>query len=296
MDRRGDILLLADPDTGSSIAKKLPGLDVRLVADPYQTLAEASEGQWGAVLLSAPRPDLAGLCRAIRRLQPGTPIYALTPPTGEPELRAIPQPPLDDYYILPLTPQDTARIRREVRPEPEPAPQQPPARPEEPAEAPPPPAPAATEIPTGDLARAIGSTDSAQHLRTEVARIVSDWVLTDVRWVKGTTPPADTPAEAVLLRWKAKPRQLLLADPPDAAAVKQFRARLDALQELLPALAGAAERAEKLHHLAIADHLTGAFNRRYLYEATEKILRSGSRSGLRASLLLFDIDNFKQYN
>ena len=61
-------------------------------------------------------------------------------------------------------------------------------------------------------------------------------------------------------------------------------------------LAGDELSAESLHRLAVTDYLTGAYNRRYFYHLTDQILARAAKRGLRASLLLFDIDDFKIYN
>ena len=74
------------------------------------------------------------------------------------------------------------------------------------------------------------------------------------------------------------------------------QAFLTGVQSCLPALMATARRAEALHHMAITDHLTGAYNRRYFYHLTDQILRRDSGGTSREALLLFDIDDFKRYN
>jgi diguanylate cyclase (GGDEF)-like protein len=48
--------------------------------------------------------------------------------------------------------------------------------------------------------------------------------------------------------------------------------------------------------LAITDHLTGAYNRRYFYHVTDRILARAEQTRGRVMLLLYDIDDFKHYN
>jgi diguanylate cyclase (GGDEF)-like protein len=69
------------------------------------------------------------------------------------------------------------------------------------------------------------------------------------------------------------------------------------------ALAGAAIRMATLHkrvreleEQTITDPLTGAYNRRHLHRVLNAAVERQSRSGERASLLLFDIDRFKAIN
>jgi len=53
---------------------------------------------------------------------------------------------------------------------------------------------------------------------------------------------------------------------------------------------------EKLHKQAIRDPLTGIFNRRYLEEFLEKVLKRAKYSKTQVCLLMMDIDNFKEVN
>jgi diguanylate cyclase (GGDEF)-like protein/PAS domain S-box-containing protein len=51
-----------------------------------------------------------------------------------------------------------------------------------------------------------------------------------------------------------------------------------------------------LHELAIRDSLTGLFNRRYLDETLERELSRARRGNYEISLMLIDLDHFKQFN
>jgi len=51
-----------------------------------------------------------------------------------------------------------------------------------------------------------------------------------------------------------------------------------------------------LKDLSIKDSLTGLFNQRYFYERLETEIERSTRQGHHLSLLLFDVDRFKQYN
>jgi diguanylate cyclase (GGDEF)-like protein len=56
------------------------------------------------------------------------------------------------------------------------------------------------------------------------------------------------------------------------------------------------EANNQLRKLAITDHLTNTFNRRYLYEMGEKLFQSTKRYKWDLTVLLFDIDHFKRIN
>lgn len=53
---------------------------------------------------------------------------------------------------------------------------------------------------------------------------------------------------------------------------------------------------QEVHRLAITDELTGLFNHRHFYSRLEQELRRTRRYGHPLSLIMFDIDLFKQYN
>jgi diguanylate cyclase (GGDEF)-like protein len=53
---------------------------------------------------------------------------------------------------------------------------------------------------------------------------------------------------------------------------------------------------EHAQRLAVTDGLTELFNRRYLYEAMERVIERGRRDGQPLSLIMLEIDNFKRFN
>jgi diguanylate cyclase (GGDEF)-like protein len=53
---------------------------------------------------------------------------------------------------------------------------------------------------------------------------------------------------------------------------------------------------EKLNQLAITDSLTGIFNRRHIMVLAEQELERSQRLGRELSIVLFDVDHFKQVN
>jgi diguanylate cyclase (GGDEF)-like protein len=65
--------------------------------------------------------------------------------------------------------------------------------------------------------------------------------------------------------------------------------------QLAIAIQNARDYREKLEQ-AIRDPLTGLYNRRFFYEALEKEVQRSARYGTTASLVLFDVDDFKRIN
>ena len=66
--------------------------------------------------------------------------------------------------------------------------------------------------------------------------------------------------------------------------------------EILASFAKLVMNELELRQIAMSDELTGAMTRRAWTEAAEKELARGSRYGTEASIIIFDIDHFKQVN
>ncbi|HEV2813060.1 MAG TPA: diguanylate cyclase [Solirubrobacteraceae bacterium] len=82
------------------------------------------------------------------------------------------------------------------------------------------------------------------------------------------------------------------AEPFDPHAVELLRLLVD---QMGVAVQNARDYREKLEQ-AIRDPLTGLYNRRFLLEALEKEVQRSARYGSEASLVIFDVDDFKLVN
>ena len=80
MTADADTLVLADGPAAEEIARTLDAAGTTHFADPYDALMEMGRRRWGAVLLTAGCPEFDGLCRAARRLQADTRLFALCSP------------------------------------------------------------------------------------------------------------------------------------------------------------------------------------------------------------------------
>jgi PleD family two-component response regulator len=80
--------------------------------------------------------------------------------------------------------------------------------------------------------------------------------------------------------------------------VRHFIARRknSAIASSFPTLADSADAMQRLEKLATEDDLTGLKNRRYVRQFLRQILDYARRNQFHVTVLLFDIDNFKQYN
>lgn len=71
------------------------------------------------------------------------------------------------------------------------------------------------------------------------------------------------------------------------------RAAMSRIEQLMRQLE---EDKEEIRHLAEMDHLTGLFNRRYMYDRLESEIQRCQRYGNSLCLLSLDLDNFKSIN
>lgn len=97
----------------------------------------------------------------------------------------------------------------------------------------------------------------------------------------------------------------VLSVPINKAAVTLYRKKpfgnpeIEQVRALLPAMQSAMLHAEifgRTHESSIRDKLTGLYNRRYSDEFFAKVIEIARRESGPTSLLLFDVDDFKQYN
>ena len=272
----GDMLLLADGAVGRELAGLLGREQCTAVGDPYEALTEMSRRRWPTVVLTAGRADFPGLCRASRRLQHDSRLYAICSPAGEPEVRTLLGRPLDDYFIYPPTRRELAALRGAAYRPPMPS------------------VGRAADAPViaRQLAELIEAADSVTAVEDRLARAVSALVAAPIAWMDLDAMPAG--AKPLLLAAGDAARVLV---PRGATRSSEAtRGYLATVQAALPALLAAARRTEELHRLAITDHLTGAYNRRYFYRRTEQVLRQAGREEAHVTLLLYDIDDFKRYN
>ena len=273
------ILILAGEPRGGELAGLFgPGRYV-LHADPYDALVAMGRRRWSAVLLTAPRPEFAVLCRAARRLLTESRIFALCGPASEAEVRPLAGDVLDDYFIYPPSRADISRLREAALCK---APEQVSKRVQK-----------RGQISPSDLAQLVDASSSVRSLEARLVDMVGWHVSARLQWLDAAEAPAR--AKPLLTLDVGQVRRVLV--PVDGRAVPQAPVGLlSALAGCLPSLVASVRRTESLHRLAVIDHLTEAYNRRYFYHLTDQILLRAAQRNLRASLLLFDIDNFKHYN
>ena len=274
-----DTLILADGPLGKELGNRLAEGQYESHGDAYDALMAMGRRRWSTIILTAPRADFAGLCRATRRLQEKSRIFSLCPPAGEMDVKPLSPSVIDDYFIYPPTRADIAKLRRTVR---ESAPRQDAPSDENQG-----------QFTPDDVASLIDACRSLAILESSIADIASRCAGTPVRWMD---QPAAPDGMEVLLSYENDRRRRVLVQTGGESLQKSDMQFLPQIEGYLQSLVTLAQRSQSLHHLAITDHLTGAYNRRYFYHLTDQILLRAGKRNLQATLLLFDIDDFKHYN
>jgi len=326
-DVSADMLLLGEPGTVGPLRAKLGRRATVAFEDPYDAILSLHEKPCRCVVVTAPQPELPGLCRALRRVHGRGTLVAVGSPAGEPAMRSLTPAVLDDYFIAPPTPADVERIRGgdtetrrrgdgdferpgqgerskfEIRNSKSETnsnaensnPQT--ATPSIQADAGVAPAIRVSAPVGGQVSLApvqwaeLLAATSLSSLREAVTRLLAAGGLS-ASWRRAEEFAAASP----LLTVAGDGGQWFLVAADSSPAPTVARELLAALGSLMGALAKNAARIESLHKLAITDHLTGAYNRRYFYHLTEQILARAGQAGFRVTLLLYDIDDFKHYN
>jgi diguanylate cyclase (GGDEF)-like protein len=266
-----EIFVLADEKWADAISQQMVGAKVASQADAYDGLMQLGSRRWPTVILDAENDEFASLCRSVRLLQPDSRLLAMCSPALEAMVGPMVGSLLDGYFILPPDRAEIAELFSSSNRTGQSA--------------------GSGVLQPGLVARLIESSRSMQALEAELASVVSDFAGQGVRWADSAEA---LPTERVLLMISGENRRVLLAGNQTAISTQACDV-LETIKLLLPALVQTAGRTSTLHKLAVTDHLTGAYNRRYFYHLADQILRRGKADD-RIALLLYDIDDFKQYN
>ena len=268
------MLILAEADAAADLAARLDA-NANCCPDPYDGLLQMSRRHWPVVLIAAEAGKFESLARASRRLQGLSKIFAICSPADEPDALSLTGDVIDDYFIGPLTPADVKNIKRSTLAGPASS------------------GAGSSAISTDALASLIESASTQASLEDKLAGMVNRILDAEVQWLPTDELP---PGRRPLLLIAADTPRVLAGSGRDVTLDPPAEEMLAELQQLAPALLAVASRTESLHKLAITDHLTQAYNRRYFYAIVDRILAESARRGKLATLLLYDIDNFKRYN
>ena len=284
MSEHEPILLLADPAVADQLSSAVPPGTFRAVVDPFAALEALADGDHRAVMVAMPQWDLPRLLSAMRKTKPSARLFGLCTPAQENQLlQSCPRGErlIDDYFILPPTSSEWRQILASAGVETAAAPAAMAPRPI-----------AQPGLDAAELASLIDAAVSPDDLAARVAELAARACGVEVCWSSPKTPRGGIQQ---LLTLGDRPQRKLFA----VAALEPDESRerwLSALRAILPSLASVARRMELFRRLAITDDLTGSHNRRYFMHLSSRMLDEARRRRVRATLLLYDIDDFKRFN
>jgi diguanylate cyclase (GGDEF)-like protein/putative nucleotidyltransferase with HDIG domain len=153
------------------------------------------------------------------------------------------------------------------------------------------------------------ASSMAMHVRTdaglELRAAAGEWA-TDAPWAtreaaSGWKPGVSSHGARQIVRLAVAARGsdigmvTLVRREDDPVAADELRLLRLLVDQVAIAVQNARDYRDRLEQ-AIRDPLTGLYNRRFFYEAFDKELHRSRRSGRPASLVLIDVDSFKQVN
>lgn len=258
------ILVLNDTDSARALTARLDGRDVRTASGGYPLLEALAERPATHVLLPACQAELAGLARAIRTLAPQARLIALLEADQDHPAEEL----FDQTCLLPPTRGELNALFTDTDT----------SRP--------------LSLPGQAIRQLLDAAHQIDPLEKALAECVQAQLDARVHWTDADQ--LTTAAEPLLKLTGPEPRLLVVDEP--IGPEPQLDELLAELQLLAGGLSRLTRRIDSLHRLAITDHLTGAYNRRYFFHLTDHVLQRAAQEGFRAAMLLYDIDDFKKYN
>jgi len=296
------ILVIGDRDRQieSSLVQVLPSVEVRSVAGVFDGLAELATGNFSTVMASAEpierRPEAA--VRAIRQLAGDSRVLLFSNPSLEPISRKMLEFGCDDYLVTPASPTELQQMFGA-----------PPMR------------LSTVENLGNQLAQAM-EVAAPSRLNSLLGLPLAEIFLDAM-----TQHPQEAPNLAIQqINNRIGPtHRLLLAVSPESPAVPEgfvalthpirttepatlhltmprdedeatARHVLTQLAMLVGKCLALRDRHKKMLKLAFTDDLTGIANGRWFRQHLEHKIAEAKEKYLLVTLLIFDIDNFKQYN
>ncbi len=271
----------ADNGDGDASAQVVVHVD-----DYLQAMGEMAHRRVGAIVgrVGPMRANMDATVQALRQTAPGARLVIVAEPADEPDAMRAVRLGFDDYLIEPVSPQrwSAALARGSGGPSTPPrASQAEPATAAAPA-----PQPAGPhERPADDLILDQLLKDRGSIRETIVATIRAS-VGADVTVL--AEPDLDARG-CVPITYRTTPLGFLVSD---SVTDRRLIAWVDWAGKWL----ALEQRINELRHMAWHDELTGVWNRRYFMQFLESVLRRAREQRFRVTLLLFDLDDFKQYN
>lgn len=303
------ILLIGDNqrELHDALIQTMPQAHVTQAPTLFDGIAELTAHAYSAILAAAEpierRPEAA--VKTLRQLAGGGRLLLFGHPTLEPLSRKMLQFGCDDYLLTPVNPTELQQIFGQpslrltadsttdepaANPTDEPLPLMPPAR-----------LAMLENLPLADilldaLLHHPGDvlSTAAQQIDSMIAPLLRLKFLPDRSTID--RPEAAMVCLTQAVRANNEPAgtlQFLMPQDEDQPTARHF---LSQLAHLMGKAASLQDRHNRLQKLAITDDLTGLYNGRYFKHFLTRILEKAKVLRFPVTLLLFDIDNFKQYN
>ena len=293
-DRQRLVLVGVAPGTAELIRRRYPHCEAVVLPGALEAIAQCAQGSVRGVLLRV-EPGARRLHSAISGLREvagqNVPLLLSCEPAAEPVARRLLECGADDYLIEPA---DGAELDRALGLEPTGCPKV------RELQAPPP-------VNFEELTR-LG--EILAHLEEGPGRLLGRLaeLLASCLSASGVSLSADghSATAGAAFSQPALCEPIIVAGRPAGQVALGPRGKfgygslesekLKHYARLAGHLLEAAQGRQHWQRLAWTDDLSGLFNRRYLRQALDKLLSRAERERFCATLLLFDIDDFKRYN
>lgn len=282
------VLLIADDrrELADALGMAAPTSNAVHVSNWFDALAELRSRDYAAVVARVEpiqhRAEPA--VRAVRELLGEGKLVLVAPPALEPLSRELRNAGSDDYIVAPA---DPIELRKALESDGHPV-HPPPRKVEQPA--------ADLELVDAVLDALVLSP--AQPVAAAIDKLaqtlgIEGRLQFHPQNAKEISPRSNQIARVVSTRLGPVGTLRLEVQPHEKPRGDQL---LDRLSRTASKLAALQQRHARLQKLVITDDLTGLYNGRYFHHFLERILERARVAKFPVTLLLFDIDNFKQYN
>lgn len=298
MGGRRKALVIGSPALRDELALILPDFDCAHAELPLQGVWLSGHDSYELILLPLlDHPPLPRVLDSLRAVTSGTRIVLVTDPAREPLAIAAAVGRADDYVLLPLCRRELDRALGQSAP----APVGRARAPQHPSHA----VPAVQEVSLGD-AEMTGLTAALRQLGGDAATLLASlgnmlrttFHTAGVRIEFGSLVHAagemrEPLCETPLKHGPNVVGRLTISAALGAAPAPQKLAQYARLVEALLSQSAALEQARKLANL---DDLSGLYNRRCFDALLAAALERAIRERRELSVLLFDLDGFKEFN
>lgn len=289
MGRRTRLLLIGASAHRDALAGALPNCDVLVVEHALEGLWQSGRGRFERAFVSLGIGNKAlRAVSSLRQVSPEMRIVVGCEPADEPLARRALDEGADEYILEPIKREDVEQAFGVARPRP--------LSTTEPASG-----PSLQEIiKLSDILQNLG--DGALATLDRLATLLqqafdAEGVVIQLDELSCTTGKANELVLEETIRRHDKPvGRVALARRAQGTYAANAAIRLTEYARLIEATIVQARERQRWRDLAWTDDLSGLHNRRYFEQTLDELIERASTKRLRLTVLLFDIDGFKNYN